>query len=219
MPKSLSRRQRLVSGRVCLEWFQKLDSSCRTQFNPWQQKDKMAENSENWQEHPYLVKWVDSVNKWAKDYEIYEFISSDEQGYDQSGRFAKNRDEALEKGDSKDSLVWTLVDSSSEINVLSKFSIGAGSSWATLGWFLGRIPHSQEKIGFDFLKKICSKCEGAGGYFDSELADDVECLPCVDNPIYIDLVHKASGASGDSDQKSVKASGSEGILSFTASLR
>jgi hypothetical protein len=178
----------------------------------------MAENSENWQEYPYLVKWVDSVNKWARDYEIYEFIKSDDQGYDQSGRFAKNRDESLVQGNPLGSVVWTVLDTSSEINVRSEFSIGAGSSWATLGWYLGRVSHGDEKTGFDFLKKICSKCEGAGGYFDSTVADDVECLPCVDNPIYIDLIHKDSDASGDGDQKSVKDSDPEGILSFTASL-
>jgi hypothetical protein len=110
------------------------------------------------------------------------------------------------------------VDSSSEINVLARFSIGAGPAWATLGWYLARIPYSDDTTGFDFLKKICSKCEGVGGYFDSVLDDDVECLPCLENAVYIDLVHKDSDASGDGDQRSVKAKGPEGILSFTASL-
>jgi hypothetical protein len=178
----------------------------------------MTENSENWKDHPYLVDWVDSVNQWAKKYEIYEYIRSDDQGYDQSGRFAKNLDESLVQGDPHGSLVWTVLDSSSEISVLSKFSIGAGSSWATLGWYLGRIPHNDEKVVFDFLKKVCSKCQGNGGYFDPEVGDDVECLPCVDSPVYVDLVHSAS-SEGDrvGDQQSAKASGSDGILHFTAS--
>lgn len=178
----------------------------------------MTKSSENWQDYPYLVEWVDSVNNWAKQYEIYEFIRSDDQGYDQSGRFAKNLDESLVQGDPKGSLVWTVLDSSSEINVLSKFWIGAGSSWATLGWYIGRIPHNDAKAGIDFLKKVCSTCEGNNGYFDSELGDDVECLPCVDSPVYVDLVHSASSSSDrDGDQQSAKASGPEGILHFTAS--
>ena len=180
----------------------------------------MTENSEDWQDYPYLVEWVESVNQWAKQYEIHEFISSDDQGYDQSGRFAKNREEALEQGDSRGSLVWTVLDSSSEISVLSKFSIGAGSSWATLGWYLGRIPHNDDKAGFDFLKKVCSNCEGNNGYFDSELGEDVECLPCVDNPVYIELVHSTSTENDQlSNQQSAKASGPGGILHFTASPR
>jgi hypothetical protein len=178
----------------------------------------MTENSQNWQDYPYLVDWVDSVNQWAKQYEIFEFIRSDDQGYDQSGRFAKNRDESLVQGDPQGSLVWTVLDSSSEINVLSKFSIGAGSSWATLGWYLGRIPHNNQMAGFDFLKKVCSNCQGNGGYFDPEVGDDVECLPCLDSPVYVDLVHSVSNEGGRvGDQQSAKASGSDGILHFTAS--
>ena len=180
----------------------------------------MTENSQNWQDHPYLVDWVDSVNTWAKHYEIYEFISSDDQGYDQSGRFARNRDESLVQGHPGGSLVWSVVDDSSEINVLSRFSIGAGSSWATLGWYVGRIPHNDEISGFDFLKKVCSTCEGNNGYFDSELGEDVECLPCLDNPAYIELAHKASSDSEQlSNQKSMRASEPQGILCFTASPR
>lgn len=124
----------------------------------------MTKNSGNWQDYPYLVEWVDSVNQWAKKYEIYEFIRSDDQGY------------------------------------------------------LGRIPHNDEKAVFDFLKKVCSNCQGTGGYFDPEVGDDVECLPCLDSPVYVDLVHSVSNEGNRvGDQQSAKASGSDGILYFTAS--
>jgi hypothetical protein len=40
----------------------------------------MTENPKDWQNYPYLVEWVDSVNKWAKDFEICEFMPADDQG-------------------------------------------------------------------------------------------------------------------------------------------
>jgi hypothetical protein len=50
----------------------------------------MTGNPEDWQNYPYLVAWVNSANKWAEDYEIYEFMPADDKGLDPSGRFSKD---------------------------------------------------------------------------------------------------------------------------------
>ena len=46
----------------------------------------MSQNSEHWQDYPYLVEWVAELNAWAVKYQIYEFIPSDENQEDPSGR-------------------------------------------------------------------------------------------------------------------------------------
>ena len=58
----------------------------------------------------------------------------------------------------------------------------------------------------------------AGGFFDPDRYEEVECLPCVDSPVQVELVHSASSSSvRHGDQQSAKASGPEGILHFSAS--
>ena len=104
--------------------------------------------------------------------------------------------------DGEGSLIWTLHDSSSEKTILSEFFIGAGSMWGTLGWYLGRIPHTDKREGLDHLMMVCATCEGQGVYFDSEVDDEEECTSCLENPVYVELVHKV---------------GPEGILTFTGS--
>jgi hypothetical protein len=46
----------------------------------------VSENSERWQDYPYLVEWVAELKTWAAKYEIYEFIPSDENQEDPTGR-------------------------------------------------------------------------------------------------------------------------------------
>ena len=177
----------------------------------------MTNSSENWQDYPYLVQWVDSVNNWAREYQIYEFVSADDQGYDPSGQLGKNLEESLRHGDPLRSFIWTIEDNPSDISVTSEFFIGMGSTWRILGWYFGRVSHNNKRAGFDFMKKVCSTCQGAGGFFDPDRNEEVECLPCVDSPVYVDLVHSASsGGDQTGDQQSAKATGPEGILRFTA---
>jgi hypothetical protein len=178
----------------------------------------MTKSSENWQDHPYLVEWVDSVNKWAQEYEIYEFVRADDQGYDLSGQLGKNLEESIRHDDPLLSYIWTVEDNPSDICVTSEFFIGGGSTWRILGWYFGRVPHNNKRAGFDFLKKVCSTCQGAGRFFDPNINEEVDCLPCVDSPVQVDLVHSASSSSvREGDQQSAKASGPEGILHFSAS--
>jgi hypothetical protein len=178
----------------------------------------MSVNSENWQDYPYLVEWVDSVNKWAQEYEIYEFVKADDQGYDLTGQLGKNLEESPRHDDPLLSFVWTVGDNPSEIYVTSEFGIGAGSTWRTLGWYLGRVPHNNKRAGFDFLKKVCSTCQGTGGFLDLETNEEVECLPCVDSAVQVDLVHKASDKPDlGYNQQSISVASPGDILIFSAS--
>jgi hypothetical protein len=170
----------------------------------------MSVNSENWQDYPYLVEWVESANKWAKQCEIYEFMPADDQGLDPSGQFSqadgypglpKFTTQSTGGYGGDGSLVWTFYDGS-ERSILSEFFIGAGSSWATIGWYLGRIPHTDKVEGFEQQKKVCSICEDQGGYFVSDSEDEVECLACLESPVWINLEHSV---------------GPDGLMTFTGS--
>ena len=161
----------------------------------------MSVNSENWQDYPYLVEWVESANKWANEYQIYEFMPADDQGLDPSGQLSQpDGYPALPKFTTQSSggyggegsLIWTLYDSSSERTILSEFSMGAGSSWATLGWYLGRRPHTEKREGVDYQNIVCNTCEGQGSYFVPGSDDELECSVCEESPVYVELEHNLS---------------------------
>ena len=129
----------------------------------------MTDYPENWQNYPYLVEWVESANKWAREYEIYEFMPADDQGLDPSGQFSptdyypmlpKFTTQQTGRFDNEGSLVWTLVDSD-ERYVQSDFRIGGDD---TIGWFLGRIPHYGRTFPVRYLNEVCITCEGQGSF-------------------------------------------------------
>lgn len=168
----------------------------------------MTKSSENWQDYPYLVEWVESANNWARECEIYEFMPADEEGLDPSGQFSRDdgypglpkfTTQSTGGYGGEGSLIWTFGDGS-ERSILSKFYIGAASSWATFGWYLGRIPHTDKVEGFEQQIKVCSNCEYQGSYFDGDT--EVECLACLESPIWINLEHSV---------------GPDGIMTFTGS--
>lgn len=180
----------------------------------------MTQSPEDWQNYPYLVEWVESANKWAREYEIYEFMPADDQGLDPSGQFSEARFYPMlpkfttqQTGrwfDDEGSLVWTLVDSD-ERYVQSDFHIGGDY---TIGWFLGRIPHYGKTFPVQYLNEVCITCEGQGSYFAPGSDEEVDCLDCEDGPAYVELEHTSSNANQVSGQERNKAIGPEGILYF-----
>lgn len=39
-----------------------------------------------WKEHEYLVEWVNSIEDWAREFEIYAFVQADDSGEDPTGQ-------------------------------------------------------------------------------------------------------------------------------------
>jgi hypothetical protein len=139
---------------------------------------KLAENNKTWKDIQYLVDWVDSINQWVEDFQIYEFIKADK-GEDPSGRIPSMHTAGELPIDTR--LVWSVFDSTSEVVITSEYFTGAGSSSGTLGWFLGRVPHGDKRIVFDYLRTVCELCEGEV-WFETEGGDEEECEKCLENP-------------------------------------
>lgn len=140
---------------------------------------KLDENSENWQDYPHLVEWVDQMKKWAADYQIYEFIGADEDGQDPSGRipveFSYQRDENA--GRLERHFIWTLEDNGASDGRIITSEFSSGMSRYNFGWYVGRVPHENGRLIFDAGKLACNKCEGQGFLEDSE-GDEVDCELC-----------------------------------------
>ena len=182
----------------------------------------MTDNPEDWQNYPYLVEWVESANKWARDYEIYEFMPADDQGLDPSGRFSKEdgypglpefTTQSTGGYGSEGSKVWTLHDGTDRL-VLPDFLMGASSSRCTIGWYLGRIPHGEKAEVLEYMNEVCITCEGQGSYIVAGSDEEVDCLVCEDGPIYVELEHTSSKTNQVSGQERNKAIGPNGILYF-----
>ncbi len=142
----------------------------------------MSEQNEVWRQHHYLVEWVDEMNSGARKYQIYEFVKADESGEDPTGRIPSSSLPADYPFETE--AVWTVFDSSSEIVVTTEFSTGMGSSAGVIGWFLGRVPHNDERIILDYMRLACEVCEGQIYYADDQ-GDELECERCLDQPMSV----------------------------------
>ena len=120
----------------------------------------MSKNSERWQDYPYLVEWVAELNAWAAKYQIYEFIPSDENQEDPSGRIPSVVDpEKL--GTVSKKYIWTLKTvNGGEVFIESEFlEWFEGDAWIR-GWYVGRVSHENEGISIEAGKDACSRCQG-----------------------------------------------------------
>ncbi len=145
----------------------------------------MEENSDNWRDYPYVVEWVEQMKQWARDYQIYEFIPADDNGLDRSGRIPNSHVTPAEnEGKLEERFIWTLEDNGGSDGrwITSEFSSGFGLN---RGWYVGRVPHENERQRYAGGKLACKKCEGQGFFEDSEaktleaaLASAVDCDLC-----------------------------------------
>ena len=148
----------------------------------------MNHNSENWQDYPYLVEWVEQMKKWVAHYQIHEFIPADDAGLDPSGRVPNNQlTKAENEGTLETRFIWTLEDNggSDGRHITSEFASGL---WLVRGWYLGRVPHDNERVLYAAGKLACKKCQGQGWLEDSE-GDEVDCDLCEggETSAYIEL--------------------------------
>ena len=92
----------------------------------------MSENSERWQDYPYLVEWVAELNAWAAKYQIYEFIPSDENQEDPTGRIPSVAN-PVNLGTISKEFIWTLKTvNGGEVFIESEFLEWFGVFTATL---------------------------------------------------------------------------------------
>ena len=97
----------------------------------------MSENSERWQDYPYLVKWVAELNAWAAKYQIYEYIPSDKNQEDPTGRIPSVVSPEKPGSISKE-FIWTLKSvNGGEVYIESEFlDWFEGDAWIR-GWYVG----------------------------------------------------------------------------------
>ena len=128
----------------------------------------MSENSERWQDYPYLVEWVAELNAWAAKYQIYEFIPSDENQEDPTGRIPSVvNPEKL--GTISKEFIWTLKNvNGGEVFIESEFlEWFEGDAWIR-GWYVGRVSHENEGISIEAGKDACFQCQGTSEFENPE---------------------------------------------------
>lgn len=130
-------------------------------------------NSENWQNYPYVVEWVEAMKHWAVEYEIYEFIPAVD-GYDPSGRIPSDPYEP-ETGTIPIGQIWTEIDSDEAIT--SEFMVGDWGSGGVVGWYVGRVSHEGKPFSLVSGYRICLVCKGTKT-FEDESGEELECDDC-----------------------------------------
>ena len=143
----------------------------------------MTDNSDNWEDYPYLIDWVAQMNAWAEKYQIYQFVSAEHSPEDSSRRNVgfKSPDP---KNPVDESFIWTVVDEVSEKYIRS----GDFQHSSAVGWYLGKVSHKNETIFLDAGKLACSKCQGQS-FFEEDEGDQVDCDQCEagETSVWIDL--------------------------------
>ncbi len=125
------------------------------------------------------------MKKWAEQFEIYEFIQADENGYDTTGRIEGGVGGAPE-GKIDTAFVWTELLSSEEV-ITSVFHSGDWGSGGVYGWYVGRVSHENQNIVLDAGKFACSICQGMVSYEDED-GEEAECEVCMaEDPEFIRL--------------------------------
>lgn len=128
--------------------------------------------AENWQNYPYIVEWVESMKKWAAEYEIFEFIPSVD-GFDPSGRIPLDLFEP-DTGSIPIDRIWTEIDDG---QLTSEFMVGDWGSGGVVGWYVGRVSHEGKPVGLVSGYRLCLVCEG-NYYFEDESGEEVYCDDC-----------------------------------------
>lgn len=147
----------------------------------------MDEQSENWEDYPYAVEWVERMNQWALEYQVGEFIPADDDGQDPSGRVPNFLAAADENhGKLERSHLWTLEDTgdSEGRRITSEFSSG---DWRVRGWYLAGVPYVGDEISLPAGLLLCSQCRGERVFEDSE-GEEVDCDLCWDGvTLFVEL--------------------------------
>lgn len=162
----------------------------------------METNPEDWREYPYLVAWVEEMNRWATDNKIYEFVPADEDGLDPTGRIPNSRlTEAENEGTLDERFIWTFEDSGGSDGRLITTDFSSGQ-WMVRGWYLAEIPHDGERVVYPAGKLACLKCEGES-LFETPDGEFVECDLCEagETSVFVELEETSFtfGASSRSD--------------------
>jgi hypothetical protein len=128
----------------------------------------VSENSERWQDYPYLVEWVAELKTWAAKYEIYEFIPSDENQEDPTGRIPSVVN-AEELGTISKEFIWTLKSvNGGEVYIESEFLEWFEDDAWIRGWYVGRVSHEDKDISIEAGKDLCWLCQGTSEFENPE---------------------------------------------------
>lgn len=141
----------------------------------------MTNKSTGWRDYGHIVKWVEEVQQWAHDFQVYEYIAADEQGLDPSKRVHGSSHELVEM----ENLIWTLADNGEERYITSEVMLG---HFSILGWYIARVAYSGEKMVHDAGLYACNACEGEGIWRDAD-GEEIHCEECEsgETSVWIDL--------------------------------
>jgi hypothetical protein len=117
----------------------------------------------DWKAVDEFVQWHKAAEDWKQEFEVFEFVQADPNGFDTSGRVS-NFD---------DHFVWSLKSWDTDFIEPGKFD-GFGSSGGVEGWYLAKKPWSEgNRPTIEALKFVdCLDC-GNG-----EVNDPDECETC-----------------------------------------
>lgn len=135
----------------------------------------MTNKSTDWRDYEHIVKWVEEVQQWAQDFQVHEWIASDEQGLDPSKRVPGSRVDEL--GEIEENLIWTLWDTFQGRDsryITSEFESGNPQIF---GWYIARVPYSGNEVIHNAGMYACNTCEGEGIWFDADF-EEIHCEEC-----------------------------------------
>ena len=134
-----------------------------TTQNKWQ----VSSNGDwiNPNDYPYLIEWVNSAKKWAKEYRIREFISANEEGLDPSGRVTEDSQWTADTNSVSPipaSLIWSST-GFGEFFISSELDVGASrGTHMVYGWYIAEVPHDTSKTYIPSMMHVCNVCLGTG---------------------------------------------------------
>lgn len=142
-------------------------------MNPNENRWRVSSNGE-WidpREYPYLVDWVNQVKQWVQDFKINEFIRADDEGFDPSGRVARESNlttDLQSKAPIPAGLIWSST-GLAEYYISTELNIGANfGDHMVFGWYIGQVSHQSAKIFIDSMMHVCKVCLGTGFVFVPE---------------------------------------------------
>jgi hypothetical protein len=106
----------------------------------------------NWGNYPEFNSWVDLMKAWVVEYGITQFIGADDDGLDPTGVImATDRQ-----------LIWTAETAGDSQTITSVFNQGNSPVGGVTGWYIAKLPHSQELYLEDLKSMDCEECDTDG---------------------------------------------------------
>ena len=140
----------------------------------------------DWQQYPHIVVLVAELQKWKDEFQIVEYVTADESGYDKTKRIEGASDASA--FEIADEFCWTYSSSDGQEWIESGVKTGEWGSGGVYGWFIGKIQRGSQELTLQTHAFACSVCEGHYSYEGVD-GEDLDCEACLEQDAeFINLV-------------------------------